>query len=274
MFTAYLDETGHSKDERQKFVGIAGLLARTEDWIVFEEKWKAALALPHFNIPHFHMTDFAARKRIYQNWSEEKRRKVFGKLMNVTESIYPLPFGAIMPMEVYRRLTEEQQNFIIDPYFLCFQSVVAACTVFLERMNISVQEKVALIFSDQVEFRHRALQIYEQVEEAGLYTRRSTPPDFRDMRDFAPLQAADIITYEMYKEFERQLYRPLAAPRFGYKRIELMSKRKNLQNPLFRFFSRNDLAAVMKRFEQAKKIRDLVEKKLKSLPDYEGENKN
>lgn len=48
-----MDETGHSKDERQKFVGVAGLMAPAESWAVFERKWKQALN--DFKIPYFHM---------------------------------------------------------------------------------------------------------------------------------------------------------------------------------------------------------------------------
>lgn len=43
MLTAYMDETGHSKDERQRFNGMAGLLAPTWAWEEFEPKWKQTL---------------------------------------------------------------------------------------------------------------------------------------------------------------------------------------------------------------------------------------
>jgi hypothetical protein len=111
MLSAYIDETGHSKDERQKFVGMAGLIAPTANWEVFERKWKGALALPHFNIPHFHMTDFASRKRIYKDWSEEKRKKVFGKLILIIECTHAIPFGAIIPMDAFRGFVQRTARF-------------------------------------------------------------------------------------------------------------------------------------------------------------------
>lgn len=49
MLISYLDETGHSKDERQKFVGVAGLIAPHERWRIFERKWKKTLN--KFKIP-------------------------------------------------------------------------------------------------------------------------------------------------------------------------------------------------------------------------------
>jgi hypothetical protein len=36
MLNAYLDETGHSRDEAQKFVGMAGLVAPVMNWEFFD----------------------------------------------------------------------------------------------------------------------------------------------------------------------------------------------------------------------------------------------
>lgn len=41
----YMNETGHSKDERQRFVGMDGLVAPAENWEVFERKWKQTLVI-------------------------------------------------------------------------------------------------------------------------------------------------------------------------------------------------------------------------------------
>lgn len=256
--SAYLDETGHSKDERQKFVGIAGLIAPVTSWEIFERKWKETLKV--FEIPYFHMKEFAHSEKTFKGWKEKeaKRRKLFENLMSNIETTHSLPFGAIIPMEDFRSFTKEQQDYFYDPYFLCFQSVVAACSSSIANFRgVSAEEKVALIFSDQVEFRNRALQIYKIVEATNSYVRRSMPPVFRDMRETVPLQAADIIAYEMYKEFERQLYKPSMNPRYGYQRIVEITNRAGYNSPLFRFFTKTDLAMKIEQYEViGKKVRD------------------
>ena len=76
---------------------------------------------------------------------------------------------------------------------------------------MSPGQKIVPVFSDQDEFRNNALALYEilyRYEELRTWIEY---PMFRDMRDCAPLQAADIIAYELYKEFERKLFRPRAA---------------------------------------------------------------
>jgi hypothetical protein len=263
MLSAYMDETGHSKDEQQKFVGMAGLIAPAAQWEVFERKWKEILARKHFDIPYFHMTDFNARRKVFEGWSKEKLERLFGKLMITIECAHPVPFGAIVPMDDFRSFTKEEQGYFLDPYFVCFISLVASATTFMEAMKVADEEKIALIFSDQVEFKNRALKMYKEIEEVGLYTRRSTPPDFSDMRKSVPLQAADIVAYEMYKEFDRRLYRPNANTRYGFKRIEEMSRRSNFRYPMFRFFAKSDLAEMVDQYERAKNLKKHLEDRLK-----------
>src|ERR1051326_3117165 len=182
-FSAYMDETGHSRDEQQKFVGIAGLIAPVASWEAFERKWKATLGV--FKLPYFHMREFAHSEQTFRDWrgKEAKRRKLFGKLMMHMETAYSLPFGAIIPMEDFRSFTKAQQGYLRDPYYLCFQSLVAACSSIMEFKKVPDGEKIGLIFSDQVEFRGRALKISETVEHTNFYVRRSLPPIFQDMRE-------------------------------------------------------------------------------------------
>jgi hypothetical protein len=229
MLNAYMDETGHSKDELQRFNGMAGLFAPASSWEAFERKWKAMLA--EFKLPFFHMKDFEARdfggsKSPYKGWNEDKRRRLFGRLLRHMAGVQPMIIGSIIPMEYYRGLTEEQRSIHDDPYFLSFQNVIAYCTSFLEIVRAPQDTKVALIFSDQVEFKYRALKLYDDIYKFGLFIKRSAkPPSFEDMRDCVPLQAADIVAYEMYKEADRRMYRPKDKVRYGYEELLKMNKR-------------------------------------------------
>ena len=269
MLHAYMDETGHSKDELQLFNGMAGLFAPAENWEVFESKWKATLE--EFKLPFFHMKDFEARdfgspNSPYKGWNEAKRRRLFGKLMRHIASVQPVIVGSIIPMEYYRGLTEVQRAIHSDPYFLSFQNVIAYCTSFLEIIKAPRDTKVALIFSDQVEFRHRALKLYEEIYKFGRFIKRSAkPPSFDDMRKLVPLQAADIVAYEMYKEADRRKYRPSHKPRFGYEQLTKMNERHGFQM-MCRFYSKAELTEYFRAAERTAKIADYW-KRRKKLKD-------
>ena len=239
MLTAYLDETGHSKDEKQRFNGMAGLLAPSISWEQFEVRWKKTLE--NFKLPFFHMKDFATFRRNYAGWSEAKRRDLYGTLLTHIEAADAFPVGSILAMKDFRSLTAEQQDYFGDPYYVGFLSV----TGFLARIGDGVLKsgsKVALVFSDHMEFKNQALRDYEMITEGGgLIRERTYSPVFRDMREFVPLQAADIVAYELYKEYERQLDRPDAKPRYGYKLFCKICKGLGVDRPMFAFHTKGSL---------------------------------
>jgi hypothetical protein len=234
----YMDETGHSKDQKQRFNGMAGLIAPAANWENLEAKWRAVL--DEFKIPYFHMKNWAWSRGHYEGWSKLKRQKLYGKLLKKIEGVYPIPLGTIISMEDFRSLNHTQQFYFDDPYYLGFASVLAYVDFFLCKTGASPETKAKIIFSDQVEFRHRALQYYETAYSQEI-TSMIKPPSFDDMRDFVPLQAADIVAYEFYKECERRRYRPEASPRYGWQVLVKITNRLGLHEPLLHFQEYKDL---------------------------------
>lgn len=248
MLRAYMDETGHSRDEMQKFNGMAGLLAPADRWDEFESRWNATLANKEFRIPYFHMREFefvdglGNRKGFYTGWSEEKRRRLFSKLVRHIKNAHALPVGSIVAMEDWRRLSDLQRQLLHgDPYFLAYQNVIAYSTGTAEVLQMPADVQVELIFSDHAEFKNRALRLYDEIYSVGLYIHRSAhPPEFHDMKDRGALQAADLIAYEMYKEYDRVRYRPQHKQRWGF--LEISNQMAALGTPLlFRFYKPLDL---------------------------------
>lgn len=108
MLSAYMDETGHFQDRGQRFVGMAGLIATAHNWKRFETKWKAALN--KFQIPYFHMVEFAGFKGVFEGWSEIKRRNLLDRLLTIIDVTYGFPVGSVIPLDVYRSLSPERQQ--------------------------------------------------------------------------------------------------------------------------------------------------------------------
>ncbi len=239
MLSAFLDETGHSSDKAQRFNGMAGLMAPTKRLLRMERKWNRTLS--RFRLPFFHMKDFASFRGPYKGWTEQKRRDLYRRLLAHITGAQPFLVGSILAMEDFRSLTAKQQADFVDPYHIGFMLV----TGYLATAANAIQppdEKVALVFSDQVEFRNDALKIYEAVTaKIELVRRRTDWPIFRDMKKFVALQAADIVAYELYKEYERQLDRPDKPQRHGYKAFCEMSRKLGLLEPMFAFQTKASL---------------------------------
>jgi len=220
---AYMDETGHAADDAQMFCGMAGLLAPAYKWKVFEDNWNAVLK--EFGIPYFHMKEFAHSEGVFEGWkgNETKRRDLFNKLLNKIAAIRAVPVGSITSLDAYRNLTPEDQVVHHDPYLRSLMDCSGLPGFVLQNQPSKV--KFAVVFSQQAEFSHRAKRVYQMISQYFSFGQRMMYPDFKDMRDLVPLQAADIIAYELHREFERRLYYPDEKARYGYTRIEEMAKR-------------------------------------------------
>lgn len=259
MLSGYFDETGHSQDKKQRFNGMAGVLAPADDWESFEKKWKQTLGA--FKIPFFHMKDFANLRGCFEGWSEAKRQKLYRRLLAHMETTNVFPLGISISMEAFRSFPEEQREKFTDPYYLSFLSFITQTTVFMNNAGASSEEKAALVFSDQVEFKHKAHQLYDDIVQtqhdsvrvhnaAKALKARILPPVFRDMRECAALQAADIVAYEVYKEHERRSgLRQSVKSRYGYLKLIDMSNRLEFQEPFCKFNEQADIADFIEAME-------------------------
>ena len=70
------------------------------------------------------------------------------------------------------------------------------------------------------------------------------------MRDVVQLQAADLIAYEMQKEYERRLYRSDSKPRYGYLELLKPWTEKGFDGVPFIFQTKDDLARCIPRAEE------------------------
>src|SRR6185369_14752811 len=189
LLYAFLDETGHSKDERQRFNGMAGLVAPSQYWIVLEMKWTNTLN--DFHLPYFHMKDFAHSKQFFEGWSEEARRILYKRLLRHVRTARPFPIGSILLMDDYNSLTTAERAAFGDPYHIGFVTILIQLTA-LASETLLPGQKIVPVFSNQ-------------------------------------------------EEFERKLFRPNMAPRYGYQMICQMPQRLGQNLPMFAFQTKNSL---------------------------------
>jgi hypothetical protein len=241
MLTGYFDETGHSKDPTQRIVGMGGLLAPASGWETFEHKWKRALK--EFDIPYFHMKEFAHSTDVFEDWKGREiiRRKLFAKLIKAMEAAYPIPIGATVPKEVYNATYAEYPQFKKeDLYHEALHCCVGGAVGIRHTMGqLDESEKVALVFSQHEEFRSHILKQYDRTIKEFEPFQKISAISFADMRELVSLQAADLVAYELKKEHERRLYEPQKQPRYGFQMLlKMTSRHKAIQIPMFYFLDK------------------------------------
>jgi hypothetical protein len=216
---------------------MAGLVAPTLNWEFFEANWKAALN--RFDLPYFHMQDFAQFKGAFRGWTEDGRRELFDALLRIIIESGAMPFGSIVPLAEYKKVTGDRQAHWVEPYYVCMVSCIGLVAAFHSHTSF---ERVALVFSEQAKFKHQALGLFEDIRQHYTFAQKALPPSFHNMRELVPLQAADLIAYEMKKEYERRAFKPETNPRYGYRKVESWLLERNFDGIPFVFFDAESIS--------------------------------
>jgi hypothetical protein len=155
--SVYLDETGAATTE---FFGVAGVLAPDDSWKDFERRWLQALE--EFKIPYFHMVEFAHSTGVFKDWkgNEPKRRELFGKLLGILATAYPIPFGAVMRMSDFQSLPQRRRNLLGNPYDYTLNMTSSILMMLAD--SLGLKEGLALIMSEQLEYKGFTLGLPRQ----------------------------------------------------------------------------------------------------------------
>ncbi len=253
MLTAYLDETGHSKDNLQKFVGMGGLIATAKNWEIFEKKWKKSLR--KYDVSFLHMKDFAHSRKEFAKWKGDKtiRSQFLSELMQAIKAANAFPFGCSIPIDLYREHPKHLQASIKNPYYLAFMMCSMIMSYWVEPFR-SYGETIAPVFAEQTEFQFQAMRMYEGLKRDNSISDLIDSPVFRPMAKLVPLQAADFVAYEALKESYRRFYTPHYEPRPSWEELQQLSRirqeRDGEERNGFIFPTEQNVAAMMRGINQ------------------------
>ena len=254
MLAAYLDETGHSDDPQLRFAGMAGLVARSEEWHLFASRWQDTLNNAGLR-ESFHMVDFAGFQRQFRDWKsdgDQRRKRLLGRLVELILETKAIPVGALVSIEAFRSLTQDQQSSFKDPYFLAFQSCTRGAAV------VGFPgEAVTMVYSYNKEYGAVSSSKQYSVDQAGLasqlwHTMKASTDygqwmdtyDTGSPRDLPQLQAADLFAYELSKDFENALKKPDSEMRWALRQVLKLAKHQAL--PFITLYDRPELLRIIK----------------------------
>jgi hypothetical protein len=197
IFAAYLDESGTHKESATLIV--AGYIALADEWIAFEVEWGAILA--EYKLGAFHATDFASGAPPFDQLSSTEREECFDKLTVAINRHAWGGFAIAIPMDAYARMVSPAADkWLGGPYGMamtrCFLEVADALSV------VDPSREIIYVLEDGARGKGQVLKVYELNKgkpDLGILSL-----GFWDKRRFVPLQAADMLANELYREIARQ----------------------------------------------------------------------
>ena len=242
--TAYFDESGDSEDPVKNFMGLAGFIAPADVWKQVERGWDEVV----------NDAEFAASQGQFVGWEKTRKDKLHQALIAIPVKAELVPVAAIVHLKSFNDLTESQRTTFKSAYTLSAQECIGLASI--KATILASSERVSMVFARQETYGALEPRGPNNLDQAGdlenlFYAVKRLLPHGQAIGSYGastpqrsiPLQAADMLAWELTKEFETILQDPPPRPMRKSLR-ELLRAGGNA--PLIRLFDRYHLLRVVK----------------------------
>lgn len=227
--SAYFDDCTRFErpagDQRKGIVAIAGYIGTVDMWDTeFTPQWRAVIQGAPHHIREFKASDCRqAFGEFAPPWTKQERNELTTSLVSVIVDPPPpaareiIGIGAATLLDFSRADSEgERQAMIEFGYLWCFAMVCGDAIRFAEA---TMGEGTFQPILDEHDLRGKPEQIFNEMR--GMFAAhlgdRIQPPIYWPSHTLEPLQAADLLAYETYKELDNRSESP---PRIPSKALE------------------------------------------------------
>jgi hypothetical protein len=195
MIRAYFDDAGtHSASE---VTTCGGMVGTKEAWSAFELDWQTVIAdFQGYGLTAFHAADCEVGKGDFQDFSREIREAISRRFSRIIAKHTDLRiFWSSIENAAWDEVTDGLfRERYEKPFGLCFEWCVHQASAW--STSYAGGSPVALVFSEQPDFRERMQEVFGYYVGAKLYAPLRSLT-FASYRDLLPLQGADLVATEI-----------------------------------------------------------------------------
>jgi hypothetical protein len=190
---------------------MAGYLSDERKWCRYEREWRHVLQ--EYRIGSLHMKKFAHSQGEFAGWPESKRVALLQQLIAIIKSRVLYRVGAVVPCADYDQTVgaADPGDDRRSPFWLCFLSCFSAIMAYCRKEQIG--DDIAVVLDQNNESNAHALGFYSSFKELPDIPNRDqlVSLSFADDKKINPLQAADLLAYELNKYHQGFDRKPLRA---------------------------------------------------------------
>jgi len=191
--TAYFDASGKASNPASIELVVSGFVSTQKKWRQFDNDWRGLLK--EFDVPYFHMKEFAPSTGIFKDWKdkERRRRKFLQRLIDITVANTEQSIAAGVLLNDWRKANRRYKLKENDwaPYALCGRTCVDQVYKWCDEQGHS-RNQVVFMFEDgdedQNALNNRVKKDFGIKLEFGpkvpnpFSTKRTTDPAFAGRR--------------------------------------------------------------------------------------------
>jgi hypothetical protein len=193
------DSTSHIGDRR---LFMAGYLNRAANWTLFAAAWNEELRTKP-SINYLKMVEAQNRRDQFKGWCTQDRDEKLRALARVIRHFKPLSFHFSLSRATFDQVLGPVTPYGLNAHYTCISFVVAKLVDFAatRRGNIPID----FIFDQQEGVNNDIHLLFDGFKNSlPKKSQRliNGAPIFRDDKQFAPLQAADMLAWHLRREHE------------------------------------------------------------------------
>jgi hypothetical protein len=207
MFEVYLDDSG--TDSTSDIAIAACYISTKGQWDEFVKEWDSVRIGEGFDA--FHMVDFAAShdptKKPFCDWKFDKRERVYNNLARIINDRKRIGIASAVPKKAYEEFVPERhrRRHGFFHYTFAVRSVLMRIRDWRRASGITIPMR--FVFDRMSQGKHEIIDIWKQREDIPEWEEMfGMEPDgysFEDKKFFKPLQAADILAWQMQNHMKK-----------------------------------------------------------------------
>jgi len=252
MLTAYFDASGQEHD--QPVVVVAGWVQTAKTWCEFEKEWKSCL-LEKYEVPYLHMKEFAHSNGPFKKWkdNEPKRQSFLNDAIEIIKKHGCWSFVIAVDSDDFNEVVREQgmEKIVGNAYLFAVRACLSDISGWCKKHYMDSPEEYIFEKGDPKQGLLR-----EVMEEDGL-----PEPIFKNKLDedphraVVPLQASDLLAYEVSKGYKTLIGEEDTGFRWALKKMD-----RSVSRTSWGIYTRENLSRLLPISDFAHKLEAIVEK--------------
>ena len=203
ILTMYIDES-YSHPPQPLIYTIAGYISEDWRWRRFEVEWHKTLKTFGLNDTPFHMKDFAHSKGVYKGWPEKKRIKFLRTLQHIIKENTIKDFAVSVVVADYDKLLPPQSNIRFgfgEPHVF----TIIGCMKNIGTWQKETHRNDPMLYAFERGTTHDSMvaRVFAELDDQQRDYYRVGGIAFHG-KELMPLQAADMLAYEIMLDMRRQ----------------------------------------------------------------------
>lgn len=202
--TGYFDASGGAE---HSYVIVAGYVSTVARWKRFDREWWKVLRRKEFDVPYFHMKEFAHSVGAFSGWKddEHRRRRFLGALIGVIAKYTTIAVGCGIKKSTWNEVNREYplSEQYGCPYALCGRDCVNKVFVWGRQKGWKDGE-IGTVFEAGDKGKGHLIRVVEEAHKPVPAFEHGRPNETNDSLGVARLQASDFAAWELLKAVSPQ----------------------------------------------------------------------